>query len=506
MATSASCPKCGNLSSRQHSRYRRKLADLPWAGKPVTVYLQLQRFFCDHSLCPQKTFALPLASIFRYARQTSRLQYQLLLIASQLGGRAGARLASLLGMPTSRDILLRLLMQQPQDPLPPPKVLGVDDWSLKKGTTYATILVDIEKQRPIELLPGREAETLATWLKHHPGVEVITRDRASSYAEGASKGAPNALQVADRWHLLKNLGEALKRMLEKHTVQLITSARELAETQQQVKHQEQIALSAQTEVVGPSVSLSSATATYALRFYEAKRLLSEGYSMRAVSRMLSMSRKTIDRYRHLETYPGKSFSNRSSTVLPRKKYLIERWNAGTHNRKQLWLEIRAQGFTGNYLCVQRFFAHFKGAEIVSLPELEIKNWSSSRVQFLLSKPQDQLTEEEQKFLKVFFHHCPQAKLAQKLALDFHAIFREKRAQDLQIWIRQAKTSGITALKNFATGLESDYAAVEAAATYAWSNGPVEGHVNRLKLIKRQMFGRAGFELLRKRVLFYPDTG
>lgn len=172
VATSATCPKCGNRSLRQHSHYQRKLADLPWAGKPVIVYLQLQRFFCDHQVCTQKTFALPLASVYRYAQQTSRLQYQLVLIASQLGGRAGAKLASLLGMFASRDIILRLLMHQPQAPITTPKVLGVDDWSIKKGTTYATILVDIEKQRPIELLLGREAETLSTWLKHHPGVEA----------------------------------------------------------------------------------------------------------------------------------------------------------------------------------------------------------------------------------------------------------------------------------------------------------------------------------------------
>jgi transposase len=382
----------------------------------------------------------------------------------------------------------------------------VDDWSIKKGTSFATILVDIERQRPIDLLPDREAATLIQWLQQHPGIEIITRDRASIYAEGASQGAPNAIQVADRWHLLKNLGEALKRMLEKHTVQLRASAGELAERHQQIKYQEQVAASAKAEVVGPSVSLSSSTATYALRFYEAKKLLSEGHSLRAVSRMLKMSRKTLDRYRYLDQYPAKNFSKRSSTVLPWKEYLVERWNNGEQNQKQLWREIQAQGFTGGHLCVHRFFANFtSGNKPLSLPELEIKNWSPSRVQFLLSKPQEQITEEEAAFLKVFFKHCPQAEFARTLALEFHAIFQEKRAHDLRTWIQEAKASGIRALKNFATGLESDYAAVEAAATYPWSNGPVEGHINRLKMIKRQMFGRAGFDLLRKRVLFYPDT-
>ena len=371
VATSALCPKCGQQSSRQHGYYLRKIADLPWVGKPVTAYLQLQRFFCDFAICSQKTFAIRLSSVSQYARQTNRRQDQLVFIASQLGGRGGAKLASMLGMPTSRDILLRLLIRQKDVAVEPPKVLGVDDWSIKKGTTYATILVDIEKQRPIELLLGREAETLSGWLEQHPGIKVITRDRASSYAEGATQGAPKAIQVADRWHLLKNLGEALKRMLEKHTVQLRTAARELALEQQQIKHQEQVAIATKTEVVGPSVALSSPTATYALRFREAKKLLAEGHSIRAVSRMLKMSRKTLECYRYLDRYPAKSFSKRSSTVLPWKKYLIERWNNGERNQKQLWREIQAQGFKGNYLSVHRFFAHFSDkAETLSLPELE----------------------------------------------------------------------------------------------------------------------------------------
>ena len=340
VATSALCPKCGQQSSRQHSYYQRRITDLPWAGKPVTAYLQLQRFFCDSAVCSQKTFTIRLSSVSQYSRQTGRLQDQLVFIASQLGGRGGAKLASLLGMPTSRDILLRLLMRQKDVAVEPLKVLGVDDWSIKKGTTYATILVDIEKQRPIELLLGREAETLSGWLEQHPGIEVITRDRASSYAEGATKGAPQAIQVADRWHLLKNLGEALKRMLEKHTAQLRIAARELALEQQQRKYQKQVAATAKTEVVGPSVALSSPTATYALRFQEAKELLAEGHSIRAVSRMLKMSRKTLERYRYLDKYPAKSFSKRSSTVLPWKKYLIERWNNGERNQKQLWREIQ----------------------------------------------------------------------------------------------------------------------------------------------------------------------
>ena len=483
----ACCPKCGQPSSRQHSLYQRKVLDLPWAGKPVTIYIQVQRFFCDFTSCSRKTFTLRLSSVSKYARQTDRLQDQLVFMAGQLGGRAGAKLALRLGMPTSRNILLRVLMRQQEGTVDPPVVLGVDDWSIRKGTTYATILVDIEKQRPIELLPGRESTTLSGWLAKYPGIKVITRDRASCYADGATKGAPQAIQVADRWHLLKNLGEALKRMLEKHTVKLRAAARELALEQQQLTHQQQVATATKKEVMGPSASLASATATYALRFQEAKKLLAEGHRIRAVSRMLKMSRKTVYRYRYLDQYPAKSLSKRASSVLPWQSHLVNRWNQGEHNRKQLWREIRAKGYKGNYSSVYRFIAHFSGkAKASLLPELAIKNWSTSRVQFLLSKPEKKIREEEAAFLNVFFQHCPQAASARTLALAFHALFREKRSADLPIWIRQAKDSGITALKNFAVGLENDLAAVEAAATDQWSNGPVEGHINRLKTIKRQI--------------------
>lgn len=292
-------------------------------------------------------------------------------------------------------------------------------------------------------------------------------------------------------------------MLEKHTVQLRASARQLGEQQQQIKHEE---IKASHGVVGPSVSLSSPTATNALRFKEVKKLLNEGYGIRTVARMLRMSKNTVKRYRDLKHYPTKSSSRRLSTVLPWKEYLVKRWNQGERNQKQLWREIRAQGYAGSPVSVHRFFTHFpKEAKELSLPELEIKNWPPSKVQFLLSKPEDKLNEEEQAFLKVFFRHFPQAEVARTLALEFHGIFQEKRSEDLPSWIEQAKTSGISSLKNFATGLESDYPAVESAATYDWSNGPVEGHVNRLKTIKREMYGRAGFDLLRKRVLFYPNT-
>jgi transposase len=334
----------------------------------------------------------------------------------------------------------------------------------------------------------------------HPGVEIITRDRASCYANGATAGAPHALQIADRWHLLRNMGEALKKMMEKATPQLRQVAQTIAEANKSLKEQEQ----SQLPIVGPHVSLSSPTALRAGLFKEAKALLASGKSVKFVAKTLNMSRTTITKYQALAYYPARHLpKDRQSTVLPWQGYLIDRWNEGERNIKKLFEQIREKGYPGAAGSVYRFFEKFPKDNVkVPRVELEIKNWTPRKVQYLLCRPDEELSAEEKHFLQVLFEQYAPAQQARKLALAFRKIFENKNAGLLPQWIDEAKSSGIVSLKNFASGLESDYAAVEAAATYEWSNGQVEGQVNRLKTIKRQMYGRAGFDLLRKRVIFY----
>lgn len=498
------CPLCQTPSSHIHSHYCRKIADLPLSLKETSIILNVKRFRCMNEHCRRKIFCERIASIPAYYRRTKRMQHRLQEIGYQLGGQAGSYLATLLGMPVSDTTLIRILKATEAIPYAIPKVLGVDDWSIKKGQTYGTILVDLENQKPIELLPDREAETLATWLKTHPGVEIISRDRASCYSEGAIEGAPDAIQIADRWHLLKNLGDALKRMLEKQHAELRMAAKALATKQQQQKIED---IKPNT-VTGPTVLLSSPTAQRAVVFQEVKSLLAQGYSSRVIARKLKIGRNTVNRYRNFERYPEKSRpKSQQSTVLPFREYLDKRWQEGERNIKQLWREIKKHGYSGSLGSVYRFFENIpKDVDILPLPELEVKNWTPRKVQFLLSKKDSDINIEEQNFLDTFFELYPKAINARNLALNFHAIFKKKDAKALPDWIQQAKDSGIAALKNFATGLESDYEAVEAAAIYHWSNGQVEGQVNRLKLIKRQMYGRAGFELLRKRVINHYASG
>ncbi len=219
-ATCASmpCPVCEQPSSQIHSHYRRSLADLPWAGRSVRIALSVRKFFCRNTACPRRIFTERLPTVVTpYAQKTIRLTDVHRLVGFALGGEAGVRLVDRLGMPTSSRTLLRLLRQTPLPSPATPRVLGVDEWAFRRGRRFGTILVDLERHQPIDLLPDSSDASFAAWLRDHPGVTIISRDRGEIYAQGARQGAPDALQVADRWHLLKNLGEALQKLLARHT-------------------------------------------------------------------------------------------------------------------------------------------------------------------------------------------------------------------------------------------------------------------------------------------------
>lgn len=506
---SSPCPLCNTISLKAHSSYTRKLSDLPWAGLEVKVILKTHKFFCQNNNCGRKIFSQRFDGLSPYSRRTERQTFQLLAVGIAAGGNQGAKLSLKLGMPISASTILRLLNAQTVPNYETPRVLGVDDWAIRKGQNYGTILVDLEKQKPIDLLVGRDTEVLQKWLEEHPGVEIISRDRASAYSEAANTAAPDAIQIADRWHLLKNLKDAIKRMLNKHNQASRKVAIEIAEQESlssgnspnsaKRENKEPITKEKAADVVIKKPTPSK----YELNFEAVKKLQKEGISQRAISRQLGINRQTVSKYFQYEKYPKKIITSTSTSKAHKyADYLKKRWDDGEHNYHELWREIVKMGFDGAFTSVYRYMTKKFPVEKNKNGETKpaIKVYSARRLSYLLCREKDKLKPKEDNYLQKLFHHCPEAKTANDLALRYRDILVNQKADLLDKWIEDAIDSGKGVLANFAQNLMTDYDAIKNACTLEWSNGQVEGQVNRLKNIKRRMYGRASFELLKKIVL------
>lgn len=329
--------------------------DLPWAQYRVRLQLCVRKWFCRNRHCLRRIFTERLPTIAApWARRTLRLAQRLLALGVALGGKAGVRLGHAWDLAVSRNTLLRLLRQQPLQEAPTPRVLGVDDFALRKGHRYGTILVDLERRQPIALLPDREPATLAAWLVAHPGIQIITRDRSTKYAEGAREGAPHAVQVADRWHLLKNLREAIQRFL----------TRQHARLEQATAAVTQGPLLEPTTTAGPVAMLSSRSAherqhnrakRYA-RYCQVIALHQQGVPHKQIARTLGISPITVRTFIRAGTFPERATSRRRSRLDPYVAFLHQRWAAGCKNPTQLWHEIVAQGYQGTPRMVRRYVA------------------------------------------------------------------------------------------------------------------------------------------------------
>ena len=493
----ASCPLCRRPSHRVHSRYLRRLGDLPWQGRVGQLDVQVRRFRCSAPECPRRVFAerLPAAALPR-VRRTARLAEAQRSIAFSAGGEAGARLASRLAMPVSGDTLLRLIRAAPLPAVPTPHVVGIDDWAWRRGQRYGTLIVDLERNRPVDVLPDRDAQTVGAWLNCHPGIEVVARDRAGAYADGVRTGAPEAVQVSDRWHLLRNLGDAVARVLDRHHGDLRAAAAAAVEEMQDAQ---------------PAADMSSASAAelppsdrHAVRrgrFNEAIALHGQGWPARRIARAVGVNRQTVQVWLRSGQLPTWRQQPRGSTVDRHAKHLDRRWHEGCRNAAQLWREIQQQGFRGQLRTVQRWACSRRSAgPAASGAGRGTATWptpSKQRGAWLVVADPERLDAAERRFVHALIARSPELDGLISLAREFRSMVRCRQADRLDGWLAAAKGS---ALAGFAGGLVRDLAAVRAALSLPWSTGPVEGQISRLKTIKRTMCGRAGFELLRHRVL------
>jgi transposase len=495
------CPTCGVASSYVHDQYVRRPRDLPWRGRRVRLNLVVRRFRCQNEACPRHTFAEDFdPALRRYAHYTAEAEAMLLRYGRTAGGEVGARLAVCTGLPASGDTLLRLLRRSAATPAVIPHVLGVDEFSLARRHRYGTVLVDLETHEPIDLLNGHKAEPVAAWLRDHPGVEVFVRDRAGAFSDAARQGAPEAIQVADRFHLLQNAGQALDELLRGRRRRI----------EHAVIHAEPPPATAPAAPERPPskerLRSEAARQRRVGRWETVRARHAAGESVSRIARDLGMSRMTV---RHLLRTPEppppmvmpRPGGLRSPLLQPYVSYLQDRWQAGCTNFAQLTREIRALGYAGSGSLVSQALLPWRPPR---LPR-GIKPQRSRRkrvysVRWLCLRPPAQLEPDERAALDQVLAEDEEVARGYRLLQQFRQVVAERSVAALDHWLRDAEASELAPFVSLATGLREDRAAVEAALKLPWSNGPTEGTVTRIKLVKRQGYGRAKLDLLRSRLI------
>lgn len=441
------------------------------------------------------------------SRRTTRLTELHRHIGLALGGEGGARLAARLAIPISGDTLLRLLTTGfgSQTAKPAPRILGIDDWAWRRGHRYGTVLVDLESNNVIDLLPDREAATVGRWLQEHPGVEIVARDRSGAYADGVRQGAPDAIQVADRWHLLRNLGVAVQGLADKHHAAIARAARHVTAEflARAAPVDTELSPARQPKPTTAEQVSAASRARRQTRYEEAARLKAAGLSITRIAEQLGTERKTVRRWLQLGHAPLWKSPQRASMLEPFVGFLTSRWDEGCHNASRLWRELVAIGFPGRpsivheWASARRHLGTSKDATRVTARPPVWPAPQGYRLARLLMADASRLTAEEELFRAYLFAEEPALHVAIEWAQQFNALIRRQTNGDLDQLLVAADR---TMLARFAGGLRRDAKAIRAALELPWTTSPVEGQISRLKMLKRTMYGRAGMNLLRARLL------
>ena len=511
-ALTAACPACGTVSQRVQSRYTRRLHDLPASGRPVRLQLSVRRLFCAKSTCAQRIFAERFPALcWPRAQRTIRLQADLSQLGLALGGQAGARLGRALGLSGSRDTILRLVRRHHLPDSPQARVVGLDDWAWTRRKRYGTLICDLERGLPIDLLPDRSTQTVAAWFAAHPEVEIVSRDGSSEYAAAIKRGAPHARQVSDRWHLTKKLAEAAAVVL----TECLAEARRAA----QVPIPERAPTAAgegQRPTKAPTVQRTqdARRAERLARQAQITALRQQGVRLVDIARQVGMAERTVRAWLKAGSVPyARPRRPRAHRLDPYKPYLLERWQHGCRSGAQLERELRARGYAGSRRGVYRYLATLgpvappassgaaatPGRGAAPPPPACLTRSPQQAVWLFFRRPGD-LEDDERETLTQLRQASPRVETAYYLVGAFLHMVRERAGHQLDAWLNEVEESQLEAFASCAAGLCRDKDAVLAGLTLPWSNGPLEGQVNRVKLIKRSMYGRAGFDLLRLRVL------
>ena len=480
-AGEAMCPLCGSVSRRIHSRYTRQVADLPSAGRRVRLLVITRRFACEVSHCRRRIFAERFGDTLpARARRTGRLECIVHYLGLALGGRPAASFAKRLMLPVSNDTLLRVVRRRTCPPTEPLIVAGIDDWAFRKNHRYGTIVCDLDRRRIVALLPDREIATVRAWLSAHPEIRVVSRDRGGGYGEAAAKALPDALQVADRWHLMENASAAFLAAVRR-SMRLIRAA-------------------IGTATINPELLTCAERLQYEgyLRRQETNAaimvLVRDGVPIKEIVRRTGHSRQVVR-----QVSRGQStdiFRSRQSTLDVHLPFLDAQWDAGCRNGAELWRRLRAQGFQGSLRVVSEWRTRRKRAEKATDQQLQ-KVPSARTIARLMTTARDHLSKADTVTIAAIEAGVPTLVGARTLIERFQAMVRQKVVAELEPWIA---TAGASLIASFASGILKDKAAVSAAITEPWSNGQTEGQITKLKLVKRQMYGRAKIDLLQARLI------
>jgi transposase len=386
-------------------------------------------------------------------------------------------------LPVSKDTLLRAVRRPAARDSAPLCIIGLDDWAWKKGQRYGSIICDLERRCVVDLLPDREIGTVAAWLSHHPEIRLIARDRGGGYGQAAARAAPQAVQVADRWHLMENASAAFLEAVRR-SMRSIRSALGIA-------------------VIDPALLTHAERLQHEgyLRREEAygiiRALAQTGTPIKEIVRRTGRSRKLVREI--VRGGGGDIFRCRSSTLEPYLAWLDAEWSAGCHNGAELWRRLQAAGFTGGLRVVTEWATRRRRAERVGREALRKVPPARVLSRLMLSQ-RDQLSREDAITVASIENGLPILAAARSLVERFHRMVRQSDREALPGWIAEAAGSF---LSSFAKGIASDHAAVAAALTEPWSNGQTEGQITRLKLVRRQMYGRGKLDLLRARLVAPP---
>ncbi|MFE2609775.1 ISL3 family transposase [Streptomyces mirabilis] len=482
--SSLPCPSCGTVSGRVHSRYQRHLADAAVGGRPVMIELTVSRLFCDAPHCLRRTFAEQVDGLtVRYGRYTPLLLETLRAVGLALAGSAGARLLKVLNVVVSRVTLLSIVLALPEPAVVCPRILGVDEFALKRSRRYGVVLVDVEARRVIDVLEDYSSDALAGWLQAHPGAKVICRDRANSFGDGASRGAPDAQQCADRFHLWQNLGSAVERATGRLRSSWLPPERDPSSTSD----------------VLPDKAESSLTQRNRERHAAVHALMDRGVGTMGIVRELRLDTTTVIKFMRAATVEElltHGPSGRTGTLDAHADYLARRWDEGCTGAHILHAELAARGVNVSKRTVRRFVHRMREHGAPAPRSLAPK---AREVSALILTHPDALPEADQSLLKELSARCTELAVLRTLVEEIAQMLVNRQGDEkLDGWLNSAKSSGIPELHSFANSLTRDLDAVRAGLTLPWSSGVVEGHVNRM--LKRQMFGRAGHRLLRHRIL------